>query len=230
MESEGRKYYEVRVGKVPGIYRSWEEAHELVTGFPGAKHKSFRTYQEAVDYMNCGGRRNGPCAGGAHTMAGGSTIDSVAAGLNRFRLSSSAGGGEGSSRACLMAGEDAEVGVLGGTEAGHVKDVCADCQRSSERLLGFVCRSLGLGLPVFVPQQSQPTGGKESFGFTFIMPKSDSGLEVVAYGPTAWDEGSTRKEAAHIMTHRVLTATAEKLRMLEVECGELKKLLICVEC
>lgn len=37
-----KKYYVVWVGKVPGIYGSWDTCKAQITGFPGAKYKSFK--------------------------------------------------------------------------------------------------------------------------------------------------------------------------------------------
>ncbi len=34
-------YYGVRVGKVPGVYKSWSECREQIHKYPGAKHKRF---------------------------------------------------------------------------------------------------------------------------------------------------------------------------------------------
>lgn len=45
------KYYAVKIGKQPGIYTSWEECKEQVTGFKGAIYKSFATKEEAEDFM-----------------------------------------------------------------------------------------------------------------------------------------------------------------------------------
>ncbi|MED6209012.1 hypothetical protein PIB30_050486 [Stylosanthes scabra] len=52
-EMDGGKYshYAVRVGRVPGIYRTWEEADEHVLGFSGAQFKGFKSLQEAITYM-----------------------------------------------------------------------------------------------------------------------------------------------------------------------------------
>ncbi|KAG8939673.1 hypothetical protein FRC04_006080 [Tulasnella sp. 424] len=44
------KYYAVREGRVPGVYRSWEEAQAQTDHFPGAKHKSFTTLRTAIDW------------------------------------------------------------------------------------------------------------------------------------------------------------------------------------
>ncbi|MDO4320134.1 MAG: ribonuclease H family protein [Bacteroidales bacterium] len=46
--SSRRKYYVVWEGRAPGIYDSWEEAHDQVDGFPGARYKSFNTQEAAT--------------------------------------------------------------------------------------------------------------------------------------------------------------------------------------
>lgn len=45
------KFYAVRKGLVPGIYRTWPECEANVKGFPSAEYKSFRTEDEANGYM-----------------------------------------------------------------------------------------------------------------------------------------------------------------------------------
>ncbi|MED6110531.1 hypothetical protein PIB30_043866 [Stylosanthes scabra] len=45
-------HYAVRVGRVPGIYRAWDEAEVHVSGYPRAKYKGFKSLEEALDYMN----------------------------------------------------------------------------------------------------------------------------------------------------------------------------------
>lgn len=46
-----RKFYAVRVGKVPGIYQTWSETEQNVKGFPGAQFKSFPTLEEAERHI-----------------------------------------------------------------------------------------------------------------------------------------------------------------------------------
>ena len=46
-----KKYYAVRVGKTPGIYLTWEECSKQVTGFKGAKYKSFFSVEEAKAFI-----------------------------------------------------------------------------------------------------------------------------------------------------------------------------------
>ena len=45
------KFYAVKVGKIPGIYNTWDDCKVQVEGFPGATYKSFKTAAEAADYM-----------------------------------------------------------------------------------------------------------------------------------------------------------------------------------
>lgn len=46
-----KKYYAVKAGKVPGIYRDWDSCKVQVHGFKGAMYKSFKTEEEALAYM-----------------------------------------------------------------------------------------------------------------------------------------------------------------------------------
>lgn len=45
-----KKYYAVKVGKVPGIYTTWTECKAMVDGFPGATYKGFETLAEAQQF------------------------------------------------------------------------------------------------------------------------------------------------------------------------------------
>ncbi len=47
-----QKYYAVRVGQTPGIFRTWDECKASVNGYPKAQYKSFSTEDEAKRYLN----------------------------------------------------------------------------------------------------------------------------------------------------------------------------------
>ena len=49
-----QKDYAVKIGKTPGIYRTWEECKAMVHGFPGAVYKSFPTEEEAISFLQGG--------------------------------------------------------------------------------------------------------------------------------------------------------------------------------
>lgn len=44
-------YYVVKIGRKPGIYNTWAEAEKYVTGYSGAKYKSFKTLLEAETWL-----------------------------------------------------------------------------------------------------------------------------------------------------------------------------------
>lgn len=46
-----QKYYAVRRGRNPGIYRSWPECQKQVSGFENARYKSFMTEAEAQEFL-----------------------------------------------------------------------------------------------------------------------------------------------------------------------------------
>ena len=48
---KGNKYYAVRVGRKPGVYRTWDEARAQVSGFKNAAFKSFASEQDAVAFL-----------------------------------------------------------------------------------------------------------------------------------------------------------------------------------
>jgi len=54
------KYYAVKVGAQTGIFRTWEECRQKVSGYPGALYKSFATQGEALAYL---GLNEGPGLG-----------------------------------------------------------------------------------------------------------------------------------------------------------------------
>lgn len=45
------KYYAVKIGKNPGIYRTWDECKAQVDGYPGAQYKKFNNEEEALDFI-----------------------------------------------------------------------------------------------------------------------------------------------------------------------------------
>ncbi|KAK7425911.1 hypothetical protein QQZ08_007625 [Neonectria magnoliae] len=45
------KFYAVAVGKEIGVFETWAQTEPLVIGFKGAKHQSFRTFEEALEFV-----------------------------------------------------------------------------------------------------------------------------------------------------------------------------------
>ncbi len=51
MGKQANKFYAVRRGRTPGIYRSWEECKKQVHGFGGASYKSFPDEESARAFI-----------------------------------------------------------------------------------------------------------------------------------------------------------------------------------
>ena len=47
-----KKFYAVKIGKKPGVYKTWEECQEQINGFSGAIYKGFPSENEAIDFIN----------------------------------------------------------------------------------------------------------------------------------------------------------------------------------
>ena len=46
------KYYAVKNGRTPGVYRTWEDAKKQVDGFSGAEYKSFEKITDATEDLD----------------------------------------------------------------------------------------------------------------------------------------------------------------------------------
>ena len=45
------KFYAVKKGRTPGIYRTWDAAKEQIDGFSGAEYKSFEQITGAMNFL-----------------------------------------------------------------------------------------------------------------------------------------------------------------------------------
>lgn len=80
MAKNQKNFYAVRKGVCPGIYKSWEECQQNVTGFSGAEFKGFKTLEEAEEYMGSS----------AATGAGENAVRESAAGRSACGVNASA--------------------------------------------------------------------------------------------------------------------------------------------
>jgi|SRR5437867_597454 len=61
--AQKKRFYAVRRGHKPGIYRSWEECRIQVEGYSNAAHKGFLILKDAEDYLRQGVNRPKPSWG-----------------------------------------------------------------------------------------------------------------------------------------------------------------------
>lgn len=72
-----QKYYVVWKGKTPGVYRTWEACKQQVDGFPGARYKSFKSYDEAKHAYEAGHQPLKPKARQTQTAGTGYIQESI---------------------------------------------------------------------------------------------------------------------------------------------------------
>lgn len=71
MAGPKKKYYAVRVGRTPGIYRTWGDCQRQTTGHKGAEFKGFPTLEDAEAWMaGATARPAGGGSGGGASSAG----------------------------------------------------------------------------------------------------------------------------------------------------------------
>lgn len=52
MAKKKNNFYAVKKGKIPGLYKTWDECKAQVDGFSGALYKGFSTRKEAENYLD----------------------------------------------------------------------------------------------------------------------------------------------------------------------------------
>lgn len=53
-----KKVYAVRKGRKTGLFNTWDECKEQISGFSGAEYKSFSTQDEAIEYLGLNKDKN----------------------------------------------------------------------------------------------------------------------------------------------------------------------------
>lgn len=74
------KWYGVRAGRNPGVYTSWQDVLDQITGWKGPKHKGFKTKWEAEEYV--AEARDVPI-GSIETLGGGKPVGKSAKKLKK---------------------------------------------------------------------------------------------------------------------------------------------------
>ena len=78
MSNQPKKYYAVRNGREPGIYRTWAECKAQVDGYANAQYKGFTSLEEAEAYLG-NAKTNEPAAASKKKAGVGHGIDEATA-------------------------------------------------------------------------------------------------------------------------------------------------------
>ncbi|KAJ1862912.1 hypothetical protein LPJ78_004390 [Coemansia sp. RSA 989] len=101
-------FYAVRVGRRPGIYRTWDECKAATQGFPGAVFKKFKLEQEAAAFVANKPTASPACSSQPATADMRSRADPYARSVGRKRPRYNAAGSQ-SLLPTPLAGETAEL-------------------------------------------------------------------------------------------------------------------------
>ncbi|MED6112804.1 hypothetical protein PIB30_064993 [Stylosanthes scabra] len=186
MQGERYSHYAVRVGKVPGIYSSWEECAPHVLGHSGAQYRGFKSLGNALDYMNR-----------VH---------------EKKKNMWSPQGGEKMARSVVNAG----VGSPKFSPASSVLDPVRWSFRAEAQGGGFLmvedmevylmraCVKLVMGCPVFEPRWFISPQGERMVGYSASLRCEEKGVYLQVESSYCGDDGHARQEAAYLLLDQLL--------------------------
>ncbi|MED6195586.1 hypothetical protein PIB30_039281 [Stylosanthes scabra] len=199
---EGKySHYAVRVDKVPGIYTSWEEAEEQVSGYSFAKFKGFKNLAEAVAYMQQGKDRKqkGPLRN-VETLT--PQMRKLGVGLSQAGLTQIGASGSGPS----MPVGSAESEYVPETRLGGFLIV-----EEMELYLVRACMKLSMGCPILDGRAFYDQYGAKMFCFTGAFRCEEKGVYFEVEGCVCADQIRAREDAAYKLLDRLLTHTGHTI-------------------
>ncbi|QHO59426.1 Ribonuclease [Arachis hypogaea] len=200
-------FYAVRRGRVPGIYKSWEECEHQVKGFRNNEHRGFHDLLEALAWLRSAAsppaRRPTPHAQPLRRRPS-KLLEGAFCSLRSSQKVSSV----------VMAAENLDCGDgSGGSNPTGVtvEDMGTDDRfvylEDMELMLMRACSFLQIGSPLFVPQEINTNDERVMFGFTVVLPHNSRGIDLVAHGPLCYEERVARQEVSFTMLDKILVAT-----------------------
>ncbi|MED6116737.1 hypothetical protein PIB30_102968 [Stylosanthes scabra] len=180
-------HYAVRVGKVPGVYTSWDECEAQVLGVPKAKYKGFNSLQDALAFVN----------GGAETQkkkAPSLSLDSLSPKMANLGVGSSHMG-------ATQIGMTWMVAFKSGFDRGE----------EMELYLVRACVKLHVGSPIFERREFYSEYGQRMYYFSAKLSCEEKGLMLEVQGCCCHDEGRAREDAAFNLLDKLLTQTGNSI-------------------
>ncbi|MED6205860.1 hypothetical protein PIB30_021652 [Stylosanthes scabra] len=203
MESGKYSHYAVRIGKVPGVYTSWEDCEPHVIGYPRAKYKGFHNLSDAIAFVR--GRpvtekKKSPMKSTdllspkmAKLGVGSSQMGPTQTGLTGTNL--------------YVNGDDAgDVEFVPETQGGGYLIV-----EEMELYLLRACMKLQVGSPQLERREFYSEYGQRMFYFKGKLNCEGKGLVLEIDGCACHDEGRAREDAAYNLLDRLLIATGNSI-------------------
>ncbi|MED6115384.1 hypothetical protein PIB30_089948 [Stylosanthes scabra] len=205
-------HYTVRVGRLPGIYTSWEECNEQVHGFLCASFKGFKSLEDAMAWM-----KKAPCS--SQGMGAAKSMEKLSPHLNKLGAGASRGHGvqfggprtqnaSSSSYGAIGGVATWKTGVQVGTETARGGLVI---EEEMELYLLRVCTKLHLGSPRFGRNVYYSQEGKQHYRFVVTLVCEEQGINVEVSGCFCADEGHARDDAAYTLLDILLMHTGHSI-------------------
>ncbi|MED6204235.1 hypothetical protein PIB30_007347 [Stylosanthes scabra] len=215
---EGKySHYAVRVGRVPGIYTSWEEAEPQVTGFPFAKFKGFKSLGEALKYMQHGKEKKekGPLR----------NVDSLTPQMRNMGVGSSQGGSswhDGSSQGGSSPGGSPATRFgrsipsipIGSVDVDFVPETQLGGFLIAEDMVQYLvraCTKLNMPWPIVEGREFYSAYGVRMFCFTAALRCNERGLNLKVEGCISAEQSRARDNAAYKLLDVLLRHTGNSI-------------------
>ncbi|RYQ95775.1 hypothetical protein Ahy_B08g091130 [Arachis hypogaea] len=201
-------FYAVRRGRVPGIYKSWEECEHQVNGFRNNEHRGFHDLSEDLAWLRSAGSppacRSTPHAQPVRRRPS-RLLESAFCSLPLCQKISSA----------LMAADNLDSGD-GSGDSNPTRVTVADpgtdgrfvYVEDMDLMLMWACSFFQIGSPLFVPQEINTNDECVLFRFTVVLPHNSKCIDLVAHGPLCYEERIARQEVLFTMLDKILGATS----------------------
>ncbi|MED6155922.1 hypothetical protein PIB30_009984 [Stylosanthes scabra] len=189
-------HYAVRVGKVKGVYTSWEECAPQVLGVSGEQFKGFKSLEEALEYMQRG-----------ETGKGKMTIVTPTGAEKTSPLKAKLAESPAQRAPTQPSSSVYSGGSQFGTDTGGGFAIVEDM----EMYLWRACRKLAVGPPVFDRKVAYDVNGNLMFGFSAELRSVEKGIEVGAEGCFHPDELMAREDAAFKLLDSLLRKTGQEM-------------------
>ncbi|MED6207709.1 hypothetical protein PIB30_038175 [Stylosanthes scabra] len=203
MESGKYSHYAVRVGKVPGVYTSWEECEKQVIGFSRAKYRGFHNLSDAMAYVRGGSdmeKKKSPLK----------SMDSLSPIMAKLGVGLSQTGptqmGMTGTTTYGYGGDAGDVDFVPETQGGGFL-----IAEEMELYLLRACLMLKLGSPRFEGKEFYSEYGQRMYYFSAKLTCEGKGLFLEVHGCFCQDEERAREDAAYNLLDKLLTTTGHSI-------------------
>ncbi|MED6204353.1 hypothetical protein PIB30_008481 [Stylosanthes scabra] len=197
-------HYAVRIGRVPGIYRTWDECNEQVHGYPFASYKGFKSLEEATEYLNKEPSRS-------RLRNETESVETLSPELNKLGVGSSGGHAHAIPATSTQSTSSSSVGASGLCTVPETQRGGLVIEEDMELYLLRVCAKLHLGSPHFEKHVYHSQEGEKHYRFEVTLVCEEEEINLKANGCFSFDEACARDDAAYTLLDLLLIRTGHSI-------------------